>query len=281
MIRGDSWRASRLAMRSLRRHTRRSGRHRAGLLTAAVALSLTACSGDDDNETDDTQGSGEQGTLTVFAASSLTNAFTILEEAFESEREGVDVVVSFDSSTTLAEQIKQGAPADVIATADQASMQTVVDADQLSAEPVPFASNTLAVVAPPDNPAEIQSLGDLETADFVQCDSSAPCGAASKQLLEAAHITAQAKSLEPNVAAVLSKVTLGEADAGLVYVTDARAAGDEVATINVPTAINVVNPYYIATVEASPEPALAEEWLALVRSQAGQRVLQEAGFGAP
>ncbi|MEJ7741451.1 MAG: molybdate ABC transporter substrate-binding protein [Nocardioidaceae bacterium] len=281
MIRGDSWRASSLAARSLRRHTRCSGRHRAGLLTAAVALSLTACSGADDNQTDDSQGSGEQGTLTVFAASSLTQTFTTLEKAFEDEREGVDVVVSFDSSTSLAEQIKQGAPADVIATADQASMQTVVDADQLSAEPVPFASNTLAVVAPPDNPADIQSLGDLETADFVQCDPSAPCGAASKQLLEAAHITAQAKSLEPNVAAVLSKVTLGEADAGLVYVTDARAAGDEVATINIPTAINVVNPYYIATVEGSPEPALADEWLALVSSQAGQGVLQEAGFGAP
>lgn len=258
------------------RRTRALGRRSAGLVIAVTALSLTACS-----DTDDTQDSVEQGTLTVFAASSLTQTFSTLEKAFEDERDGVDVVLSFDSSTTLAEQIKAGAPADVLATADLASMQRVTDEDLLSGDPVPFASNTLAVVTPSDNPADLQSVGDLQTADFVQCDPSAPCGAAAEQLLESARIQAQAQSLEPNVAAVLAKVTLGEADAGIVYVTDARAAGENVATINIPTAVNVVNPYYIAAVEGSPQPELAEDWLALVSSQAGQRVLQAAGFGAP
>ncbi len=258
------------------RHTQMSTEMRAALAVAAVFTSLAACSGADERSD-----SADQQKLTVFAASSLTSTFGVLEQAFEKERLNVDVVVSFDSSTTLAEQISQGAPADVIATADQASMQVVADADQLAAEPVPFASNTLVVVTPPDNPADIQDLRDLDTADFVLCDPSAPCGAASAQVLEASNITARAKSLESNVTAVLSKVTLGEADAGLVYVTDARAAGNEVATINIPAGSNVVNPYYIAAVKNSPESELAEEWLALVSSQAGQRVLQAAGFGRP
>lgn len=248
---------------------------RTALLAAAALIGLTACSNDENTD------KGEDAKLTVFAASSLTETFGTLEEAFEKERPEVDVVVSFDSSTTLAEQISQGAPADVIATADQTSMQIVADADQLSAEPVPFASNTLVVVTPRDNPADIQEAGDLQTADFVVCDPSAPCGAASVQILKKAGVTARAKSLEPNVAAVLSKVRLGEADAGLVYVTDAQAAGDEVATIGIPAGGNVVNPYYIAAVKGSPEPDLAEEWISLVSSQAGQRVLQEAGFGPP
>ncbi|MBA2445488.1 MAG: molybdate ABC transporter substrate-binding protein [Nocardioidaceae bacterium] len=236
---------------------------------------LTACSSDENTDV------GEDAKLTVFAASSLTQTFGTLEEAFEKERPEVDVVVSFDSSTTLAEQVSQGAPADVIATADQTSMQIVAEAELLSADPAPFASNTLVVVTPADNPAGMQSLGDLDTADFVLCDPAAPCGAASAQILDTANITAPAKSLEPNVAAVLNKVRLGEADAGLVYVTDAQAAGDDVATVNIPAGGNVVNPYYIAAVQGSPEPDLAEEWIALVSSQAGQRVLQEAGFGPP
>ncbi len=246
------------------------------LAVAAVLAGLTACA-DNDGKT----GSGESAKLTVFAASSLTQTFGILEKSLESEQPGVDVVISFDSSTTLAEQISQGAPADVIATADEESMQVVANADQLAADPVHFASNTLVVVTQAGNPADLSGLADLQTADFVVCDPSAPCGAASAQILQSAQITAPARSLEPNVAAVLSKVTLGEADAGLVYVTDAKAAGDQVETFNIPSDVNVVNPYYIAPVEGSPEPDLAQEWIALVQSQAGQKVLHNAGFDRP
>lgn len=253
------------------------------LVQLAVAASLltataTACGGDDDSD----GGSGGTTQLTVFAASSLTNPFGELEKAFEKDHADVDVVISFDSSTTLATQIAEdGAPADVLATADQESMAILVDADDTAADPVSFASNTMAIVTPPDNPADIKGLDDLPGTDFVLCDPSAPCGKVSEQILRNAGVDATPVSLEDKVTAVLSKVTLGEADAGMVYVSDAQGAGDDVKTIDIPGDVNVSTPYFIATVKDSKHADLADEWISLVMSEAGAGVLTAAGFGPP
>jgi molybdate transport system substrate-binding protein len=245
-----------------------------------LAASPAACGGDDDGD-GGADGSSGSGTLVVFAASSLTNTFGALEKAFEADHRGVDVKISFDSSSALATQITEGSPADVLATADQTSMQIIVAAGDNDAEPIPFASNTMAVVTPPANPAGIEALSDIAATDFVLCDPSVPCGAVAAEILKNAGIKAQPVSLEDKVTAVLSKIELGEADAGLVYVTDAKAAGDEVNTVEIPDDVNVVTPYYIAAVKDSANADLAQDWIALVTSQAGQGILQEAGFGAP
>lgn len=247
-------------------------RSHAVLAAAVVVTVLTGCGADDSEPTT---------TLTVFAASSLTETFTSLEAAFEDARPDVEVVVSYGSSSTLAAQIDQGAPADLIATADESSMGMVFAAGLLAAEPRPFASNTLVIVTPPDNPADIDSLDDLRDSDYLVCDPAAPCGAASRRILERSGVTAEPRSLEPDVKSVLTRVALGEADAGLVYVTDAQAAGDDVGSVQIPAEANVVIPYYIAPVKNSANAELAEAWISLVGSEAGRRVFEDAGFGPP
>jgi molybdate transport system substrate-binding protein len=245
---------------------------------ALLASALASCGGDD--------GSGDSGpgsgTLVVFAASSLTNPFGELETAFENDHDGVDVQMSFDSSTTVAEQITESAaPADVLATADQKSMQILVSAGKNAEDPVSFSSNTMAVVTPPDNPAGVKNLADLADTDFVLCDPSVPCGAVADEILANAGINAKPVSLEDKVTSVLSKVELGEADAGMVYVSDAQGAGDKVQTIDIPDDVNVVTPYFISAVKDSDNAELAQEWIDLVISQAGLGVLEDAGFGPP
>ena len=252
---------------------RRRLRLRSAIAAAMVVAAAAGCGG------------GEQGKasekLTVFAASSLTEVFGTLETAYEKDHPDVDVVLSLGSSTALAEQIQAGAPADVIATADEKSIGLVDSAGLLAGEPTRFAANTLALVTPADDPAGITSVADLSRAVFVVCDPSAPCGAAAETVLKAAGVRADAASYEPDVKAVLAKVTLHEADAGLVYVTDARAAGEKVHTIDIPAGVNVVNPYFIAAVKASPQASAAADWIDLVTSQSGREVLERAGFGVP
>jgi molybdate transport system substrate-binding protein len=234
-----------------------------------VVPGLAACgSGDDDQQE-----------LTVFGAASLTEAFTTLAGDFEKAHPDVDVKMSFGSSTDLATQVNEGSPADVLATADEKSMSVAADEGNIDGDPTQFATNTLIVVTPPDNPADVTSLDDLADADFVVCDPSVPCGAAAATILDNAGVTAEPKSLEEDVKAVLTKVSLGEADAGIVYVTDAQAAGDEVSTVDIPADVNVVNPYFIGVVKDTDESDLAQEWVDLVTSQAGQGVLSDAGFG--
>jgi len=246
-------------------------------LAAAVAVpfllapTLSGCASDSHGRTK----------LTVLAAASLTETFGQLEQSFEKDHPEVDVVVSFGSSSALAEQVNQGSPADVIATADDKSIGLVADDGNLSGDPTGFAANTLVVVTPPDNPADISSLDDLAAADFVVCDPSVPCGSAAQTILDNAGTAATPKSLEADVKAVLTKVSLGEADAGIVYVTDAEAAGDEVMTVDIPADVNAVNAYFIAVVKDSGHADLSDEWVSLVMSPAGQGVLAEAGFGAP
>jgi molybdate transport system substrate-binding protein len=236
-----------------------------------LGASLAGCGGD----------SGGRTQLTVLAAASLRETFGQLEESFEKDHPYVDVVISFGSSSALAEQINQGSPADVIATADDNSIGLVADDGNLEAAPTTFASNTLVVVTPPDNPAEISSVDDLAAADFVVCDPSAPCGSAAQTILDNSGVIATPKSLEADVKAVLTKVSLGEADAGIVYVTDARAAGDDLTSVEIAADVNVVNPYYIAAVKDTAHSDLAADWLSLVMSPTGQGVLAAAGFGMP
>lgn len=256
---------------------------RTGLVPAVLAalLSATACSSDAPSGTGD--GPDLSGTLTVLAAASLTESFEELAHRFEAEHDGASVQLAFDSSATLAEQVNQGAPGDVIATADERTMRLVTDAGGTATAPEVFATNELVLVVPADNPAGIETLADLDTgdADYVVCVESAPCGALAAGVLDAAGVTAPPASEEVDVKAVLSKVELDEADAGLVYATDAVAAADRVQAIDVPAAGDAVNRYPIAAVTDAAEPDLAAAWVELVLSEEGRQVLGDAGFGAP
>ena len=225
----------------------------------------------------------EQRSLEVLAAASLTETFTELARRFEDDHADVTVRLVFDSSATLAEQVDQGAPADVLATADERTMQVVVDAGGTAGEPTLFATNRLVLVTPAGNPAGISSVADLADpqVSYVVCVPTAPCGAVARTVLDASGVTTAAASEEVDVKAVLAKVTLDEADAGLVYVTDAVAAGDRVAEIEIPAAQDTVTGYPLAALTEADDPDLAEEWVDLVLSGEGQQVLRDAGFGSP
>lgn len=246
---------------------------RASLVAAALVLpaaALTGCTSDDGDTT-----------LTVLAASSLTDSFTELAELFEAEHEGVDVKLSFGSSTTLAEQVTQGAPGDVLATADLESMAIADDAGVLHGDAEAFATNRLVLVVPADNPAGIHGLEDLAGTDWVRCVADAPCGKVSDAVLADHRIEADPASLEVDVKSVLAKVTAGEADAGLVYATDALAAGDDVEAIEIPGAGRELTTYYVAALRHDDEEDLACAWADLMTSPEGRAVLADAGFEAP
>lgn len=244
----------------------------AGLLLAGTA----ACGGDGGSDGGDT-------TLTVYAAASLTTTFEELAERFEESHDGVDVELSFAGSSDLVAQIQSGAPADVFASADEANMDKLTADGLQGSEPRVFATNTLQIATPPDDPAGVGSLADLADPDLnlVVCAPEVPCGAAAVRLAEEAGVTLSPDSEEQSVTDVLGKVTSGEADAGLVYVTDVVAAGDDVRGIDVPEARSVVNAYPIATVADSDEADLAQEFVDLVLGDEGQQVLADAGFGRP
>jgi molybdate transport system substrate-binding protein len=253
------------------------------LLSLVATLPLAGCSGSDASAGTGGGGGAETGTLTVLAASSLTETFTTLAKDFEADHPGVKVRLAFDSSATLAEQVTQGAPADVLATADERTMQTVVDAHGTEGDPRLFATNHLQLVVPKDNPAGIQQFSDLEKpgVKYVVCVDSAPCGKLAATVLSATGIKTKPVSEEVDVKAVLSKVELGEADAGLVYATDAVAGGDKVEPVDIPTSDDNLNSYPIAALSDAQKPVLAKEWVDLVTGPTGQQVLADAGFGKP
>jgi molybdate transport system substrate-binding protein len=231
------------------------------------------------------------GTLTVFAAASLTAAFDELVAELESAHPGVDVrAVTYDGSSTLATQLVEGARADVFASADEKNMATVVDAGLVDGAPTVFTTNSLQIVVPAGNPQDVASLADLATlassgGRVVLCAAQVPCGAASQKVLAAAGLTLTPASEEQNVTAVLTKVAAGEADAGLVYRTDVLVAGDDVEGVDVDEAAGAVNRYPVAVLgpdtRASADPAVAQAFVDLVLSDAGQKVLADLGFGAP
>lgn len=207
-------------------------------------------------------------TVTVFAAASLTESFDAIAAAFEQEHPGVHVVLNYGGSAALAAQIAEGAPADVFAAASPA----------LLPEGTSFATNALELAVPTGNPGGVASLADLARPELVValCAVEVPCGAAAATLLADAGITASVDTFEQDVKAVLSKVELGEVDAGLVYVTDVLAAGDRAQGIELPDAKPLAYP-----IAALTESEAAAAFVAFVLSDAGQRILAEAGFGAP
>jgi len=249
------------------------------LAALVLLLPLAACGGGDDGEAARDGGSGGGGELTVLAAASLTDVFADLATPFEEEHD-VDVSFSFGSSTDLAEQVADGAPGDVLATADEASMQLAEDAG-VTGEVTTFATNVLTIVVPKGNPAGIESLDDLAGATWVRCADEVPCGKVAVSVLDAAGVTAEPVSLEEDVRATLDKVVSGEADAGLVYATDAVAAADDVDAVEIPGADDVPTSYVAATLEQAADADLAADWLAWVTSEDGQAILADAGFGSP
>ncbi len=245
-------------------------------LSLALLLPLAACGNDDAEGADAGAGSGE---LTVLAAASLTDVFGQLATPFEAEHDAT-VTFSFGSSTDLAEQVADGAPGDVLATADEASMGIAEDAG-VTGDVETFATNVLTIVVPKGNPAGITSLDDLADATWVRCADEVPCGKVALAVLDDNGITAEPASLEEDVRATLDKVVSGEADAGLVYATDAVAASDDVDAIEIPGADAELTSYFAATLEESGDSALAADWVAWITSEEGRSILRDAGFGAP
>ena len=221
----------------------------------------------------------EASTLKVLAAASLTEPFTELETTFESSHPDVDVQISFDSSAILVEQLDQGLAADVLATADEKSMDEAVAADVITGTPQPFATNTLVIATPAGNPATIKGLDDLGGTTFAVCVPAAPCGDATRRLFALNDVTAKPATEEENVKGVLTKVTTGEVDAGLVYASDAKAAGDKVDVVQAENAAEVVNVDPIAAVKGGKNPDATRDWIDLVTGTEGQEVLESHGFG--
>lgn len=259
------------------------------LRAASVALillggSVAACgTSSGDSGASSSSGADAQRTLTVYAASSLTAAFTDLGKQFEAAHRGVTVRFNFGGSSDLVAQISQGAPADVFASADTRNMAKAVADDAVEGAPVDFASNTLEIAVPPDNPADIHTLKDLARpgTKLVLCAPEVPCGSAAQKVEQASGVDLSPVSEEQAVTDVLTKVESGEADAGLVYVTDVRAAGDRVKGIPFPESSSAVNTYPIAALSDSESPALAAAFVRLVTGRDGQSVLAAAGFAKP
>jgi molybdate transport system substrate-binding protein len=223
------------------------------------------------------------GTVTVFAAASLKATFTQLAHDFEAKNPGTKVTLSFAGSSDLATQITQGAPADVFASADTRNMAKLADAGLLDGTAANFATNILQIAVPPSNPASIATFADLARpgVKVVVCASQVPCGAAADTVEKTAGVTLAPVSEESSVTDVLGKVTSGEADAGLVYVSDVKGAGDTVKGIPFDEASKAVTTYPIATVGLSRNKDLAEAFIAMVAGDEGRKTLSAAGFGAP
>jgi molybdate transport system substrate-binding protein len=251
-------------------------------LAAAAALTVTACGGGQPAAAPPAAAPSTTvtGQVTVFAAASLTDAFGEIGKAFEKAKPGTTVQFNFAGSSTLAQQINQGAPADAFASANHAQMDVVAKARNTTGTPTVFTSNTLQIVVPPGNPANVQSLQDFgkQELTIALCAEQVPCGAASKQVFEIAGVTPAPDTQEQDVRAVLTKVSLGEADAGLVYKTDVLSGGVEVEGIDFPEAAQAVNEYPITVLAKAPNAAGAQAFVDYVLADDGQAVLEKYGF---
>ena len=239
--------------------------------TAVLAATLASCAGPRPG-----------GHATVFAASSLTEAFAALARVARPGR-GISITFDFAGSQQLAAQLEQGAPADVVAAADRATLEGLRRAGRLAGAPVAFATNRLEIVVRRGNPAHVAGLADLARPGMkvVLADRRVPAGGYAAQALAHAGAVVHPVSLEDNVKSVVTKVGLGEADAGIAYVTDVPAAGGEVTGVAVAERDQVVATYTAAILKDAPHPGPARSFLAFVRSPAGQAVLQRFGFGPP
>ncbi|HEX2212652.1 MAG TPA: molybdate ABC transporter substrate-binding protein [Mycobacterium sp.] len=219
-------------------------------------------------------------TLTVFAAASLRSTFTELGATFEQQHPGTTVSFNFAGSSDLVAQLVQGAPGDVLASADTETMAAAVDAGLISGTPVEFAANTLTIVTAPGNPRHIRNFVDLTEAgtQVVVCAPQVPCGSVTEKVEQAAGIALSPVSEESAVTDVLGKVISGQADAGLVYVTDARAAGNKVDVVPFAESAGVVNTYPIAMLAGSRNQRAAAQFVELVTGPHGRKTFTAAGF---
>ena len=257
------------------------------LIGALVVLGLAAasCGEDDAASARSTTGSASAvtGDITVFAAASLTDAFTELGEAFEAANPGATVTFSFAGSSDLVAQIDEGAPADVFASADQSNMAKLTEVGGNAGEPAVFATNQLEIITAAGNPEGITAVADLADPDLVvvTCAVEVPCGRYSHELFTNAGVAVTPRSFEENVKGVVNKVTLGEADAGIVYATDVLAAGDRAAGVEIPADINVEAQYPIVATAGAAQPETAEAFIDLVLGPDGQAILAGYGFSGP
>ncbi|WP_311777116.1 molybdate ABC transporter substrate-binding protein [Trueperella abortisuis] len=241
---------------------------------AVATLLLAACSqGANTSDAD----SDARSQLIVFAAASLNTAFPrIAEDVFEPDNPGVDITFSFEGSSALAEKILAGAPADVFASANVGNIDKVGEA---AVSPTEFTKNTLRLIVPSGNPAGVTDLASANAAKLVVCAPQVPCGAATTQLAEHVGLTLTPVSEEQSVTDVRTKVETGEADAGLVYVTDAMLVKDKVEIVDVPGITDVGTSYMITTLADAPNPDAAKAFLDAVMSEKGQAILTQYGFG--
>ncbi|MFG2767653.1 molybdate ABC transporter substrate-binding protein [Streptomyces rubiginosohelvolus] len=256
------------------------------LLAIALSVPLSACSsGEKSSEASRAEAApsgsaAPQADLAVLAASSLTEVFKTAGAAYEKKNPGTRIRFSFAGSQELAAQVRQGAPADALVTADTATMESLEgDVDT----PRVIATNRLVIATGEGNPEKVENLRDLSDPDLtvVLAAPEVPAGRYSQQILDKQNIDVKPVSLEPNVRAVLSKVELGEADAGLVYKTDTESVPDKVDAIEIPTDQNAIAEYPAAAIRDSENPAAAAAFVKWLSSAEAQRILQDAGFQKP
>ena len=272
---------------SPRREGWRSAQRRALAASGAVAvLTLVACGGEpaaQERSGGHRNGAGLTGTLTIFAASSLTDVFTDLGNRLTADHPDLDVRFNFAASSALATQLTQGAPADVFASANEQQMAVVADAGLADGDPAVVAANVLQIAVPAGNPGDVRGLADFarEELALAVCAPDVPCGSAAEKVFAAAGVRAVPDTQEEDVRAALTKVELGEVDAALVYASDVASAGDAVEGIGFPEAEQAVNDYPICVLAAAPNQPAGEAFVALVRSAEGRRALEDAGFRTP
>lgn len=267
-------------------HDRTSRKQFAGALAsmAAVALAAAACSSSSASSGTTTSPPMLTGSITVSAAASLTGSFGTLATQFRAAHPGTTVNLNFGSSVALVTQIQQGAPVDVFASASTKDMATAVSSGHIDGKPVIFARNTLEIVVKPGNPLGITSLASLSKANVVAlCAPSVPCGAAAATVLQQAGVTIPTTkvTLGTDVKATLQQVTTGNADAAIVYVTDAKTVGSAGTGVTIAASHNIITSYPIAKVTGTANAALGNAWIAYVIGPEGHAVLRAAGFLPP
>ena len=253
-----------------------------------VVVGLTACgsSSKSSSSSSGTTASSAKvtGSIVVSAAASLNKAFTQIGKDFEAAHPGTSVKFNFDSSATLVTQIKSGAPADVFASADTTNMDKLSSANLLAGTPQVFAKNALEIATKPGNPKNVKTLSDLETVGVVAlCAVSAPCGKYAEQALQKANVTIPPGNITrgQNATATVGMVSQGDANAGIIYVTDVEGAGSSVTGVSIPADQNEIASYPIATLKNAANATTSDAFVQYVLSPAGQKTLQSYGFMAP
>jgi molybdate transport system substrate-binding protein len=259
-------------------------------LFALLGLLAAACGSDNGGSSSATTAAATTttakavtGDITVFAAASLTESFKAIGAAFTKANPAATATFSFDASSALVQQITQGAPADLFASADTANMDKLTQAGLNGTPPVVFATNLLAIIVSKGNPKGITGVADLARPDLkvVICAAEVPCGKYANQIFTTAGVTVNPVSLEQNVKGVVTKVTTGEADAGIVYTTDVMAAGDKAEAVAIPANINVIAKYPIASVKTSTKTDVDAAFITFLTGPDGQAILAKYGFGKP